>query len=190
MKRDLKTEILLTAERLFNESGCRAVSMRSIAEALNISVGNLTYHYKRKEDLLEAVAEHQHEYCRALPPPGTFSELDLFFQTVLDRRSKLLLECHNRDDMAQAWQMQQLAAKHIGELLTEALTALTAAGLLRPDPARAAVEQALLGLLLYGRPAELLTGADAEQNRLCLWQLLSLLLTKQGQHELKKLNLE
>lgn len=56
MKKDVKTDILETARKLFNEQGYNGVSMRDIAGALGISVGNLTYYFKRKEDLLEAVA--------------------------------------------------------------------------------------------------------------------------------------
>ena len=41
-----------TARELFNERGYRAVSMRNIADALGISVGNLTYHYPHKALLM------------------------------------------------------------------------------------------------------------------------------------------
>ena len=61
MKKDVKTDILETARKLFNEQGYNGVSMRDIAGALGISVGNLTYYFKRKEDLLEAVALRQLE---------------------------------------------------------------------------------------------------------------------------------
>ena len=44
MKKDVKTDILETARKLFNEQGYNGVSMRDIAGALGISVGNLTYY--------------------------------------------------------------------------------------------------------------------------------------------------
>ena len=55
MKRDRKSEILAAAERLLDAGGPHAVSMRGVAAALGISVGNLTYHFPQKKDLLEAV---------------------------------------------------------------------------------------------------------------------------------------
>lgn len=190
MKRELKAEILETAARLFDEAGWDAVSMRRIADTLGISVGNLTYHYKRKEELLEAVMQLRHEQCRKLPPPRTIRELDGFFRAILDRQSRGLSRacCQGGGDEIAARRLHLQAIRHIGELLGNALDALEQGGLLRPAPARPAIEQALLGMLLMGRPEELLKDApDPEGTRRCLWQLLSLLLTAQGIEALRAL---
>lgn len=187
MKRDRKTEILTAVDRLLEESGGRTVSMRSIAAELGISVGNLTYHFPQKKDLLEAVMRHRHERCRALPPPSTLHELDGFFRSLLDRKGQTPpLELCKAPESACA--LQKLVTEHIGELLSGALDALETAGLLRSDPSRPAVEQALLALLLLGRPAEVLNGSpDREETRRCLWGLLRLLLTDAGRSELEKM---
>ncbi len=52
-----KTKRLLldTALILFNEKGLAQVSLRIIADAMGISPGNLTYHFKRREDIVEAL---------------------------------------------------------------------------------------------------------------------------------------
>jgi AcrR family transcriptional regulator len=50
-----KKKILDTARQLYNERGLANVSQRQIAEQLGISPGNLTYHYKKKEDINEAI---------------------------------------------------------------------------------------------------------------------------------------
>ena len=76
MKKDVKTDILETARKLFNEQGYNGVSMRDIAGALGISVGNLTYYFKRKEDLLEAVALRQLEGYQKKAPAASLAELD------------------------------------------------------------------------------------------------------------------
>lgn len=186
MKRDRKAEILEVAGRLFETSGGRAFSMRSIAAELGISVGNLTYHFPQKKDLLEAIMRDRHERCRAMPPPATLSELDCFFRALLHRRTQSPpFELCDAPETAR--ELQKLAADHIGELLAGALDALEAAGLLRPDPARPAVEQALLALLLLGRPAEAF-GPDPtpEETRRCVWGVLGLLLTGTGRIELEK----
>src|SRR5262245_25517612 len=44
--------VLEMSAELFNRYGIEAVSVSQIAEALKISPGNLTYHYKKKADLL------------------------------------------------------------------------------------------------------------------------------------------
>ena len=52
-----KNNILQKAVELFNESGTASVSMNALAEALDISAGNLQYHYKSKEDVIRAIYE-------------------------------------------------------------------------------------------------------------------------------------
>lgn len=50
-----KSRILSTALHLFNELGLAKVTLRSIAKEMGISQGNLCYHYKKREDILEAL---------------------------------------------------------------------------------------------------------------------------------------
>lgn len=56
MKASRKTEILNTAKTLFNQGGFGAITLYDIAKEMGISRGNLTYHFKTKEDVLEAIA--------------------------------------------------------------------------------------------------------------------------------------
>lgn len=44
MAQNTKGDIIACARRLFEAQGYNGVSMRDIAKALDISVGNLTYH--------------------------------------------------------------------------------------------------------------------------------------------------
>lgn len=53
MKR--REKILVTALEMFNESGLHAVGVREIAKKLSISVGNLTYHFPKKEDIVTEI---------------------------------------------------------------------------------------------------------------------------------------
>ncbi|MFM1876514.1 MAG: hypothetical protein RL266_2251 [Bacteroidota bacterium] len=50
--------ILLRAIKLFNERGVNHVGVREIARDLNLSPGNLSYHFKKKEDLLKEILEN------------------------------------------------------------------------------------------------------------------------------------
>lgn len=52
-----RDRILDTALRLFNESGTAAVSTNHIADALRISPGNLYYHFRNKEEIIQALFE-------------------------------------------------------------------------------------------------------------------------------------
>lgn len=53
--KDTRNKILTAARKLFNEEGLNNVTLRQIAKLLNISQGNLNYHFKLKEDILEAL---------------------------------------------------------------------------------------------------------------------------------------
>ncbi len=52
-----KDKIVQQAIQQFNQEGIASVSLKAIAKELNISDGNLRYHYKTKEDLVIAVLE-------------------------------------------------------------------------------------------------------------------------------------
>lgn len=47
-----KEQILQISLKLFNEKGCLNTSTRHIADELNISVGNLYYYFKNKEEIV------------------------------------------------------------------------------------------------------------------------------------------
>lgn len=51
----VKDKILESAKRLFIEKGYDAISLRAIAEEAGTTIGNLTYHYPQKEDLIAAL---------------------------------------------------------------------------------------------------------------------------------------
>ncbi len=51
----IKEKILTTSLNLFNKNGIETVGMRDIAAKLHISVGNLTYHFPAKNDILYAL---------------------------------------------------------------------------------------------------------------------------------------
>lgn len=50
-------EVLKKALDLFNEKGYAHVGMRELARELDISPGNLTYYFKKKEDVLAALLD-------------------------------------------------------------------------------------------------------------------------------------
>ena len=55
-----KQHIRDVAIRLFNERGYDKVSLRDIAREAGVAIGSLTYHFKRKEDLLDAILSDLH----------------------------------------------------------------------------------------------------------------------------------
>lgn len=81
MKRNTRQEILDAAKALFNQKGFNAVSIGDIAEALGISKGNLTYYFKRKEDILEALLAAMPRGT-LLPPSQSLDDLHAFFKDI------------------------------------------------------------------------------------------------------------
>ncbi len=53
--KNTKELILNTALALFNTEGLSKVTLRTIANTMGISQGNLTYHYKKREAIIEAL---------------------------------------------------------------------------------------------------------------------------------------
>lgn len=75
--------ILEAARRLFNERGYAHVTMRDIASECSISVGNLTYHFHRKRDVVSAIMEDS--FAETLPeePIRDFAGLHDQFDRML-----------------------------------------------------------------------------------------------------------
>lgn len=82
MRKDLKQDILNTALQLFNENGYRNTSMRSISDNLGISIGNLTYHFHKKEDILIALLQIP-DFTKQ-GPANNFEELFLQIDAMLE----------------------------------------------------------------------------------------------------------
>ena len=56
MKQSTKEKIMATATKSFNQNGFGAVTLHELAQTLGMSRGNLAYHFKDKNTLLEAIA--------------------------------------------------------------------------------------------------------------------------------------
>jgi Transcriptional regulator len=69
LAKDTRQQILDTSQDLFNQQGYTATSMRQIAKACEISVGNLCYHFKRKEELLMAYHNKLYDTMMSHLPP-------------------------------------------------------------------------------------------------------------------------
>ncbi|MCB0843844.1 MAG: TetR/AcrR family transcriptional regulator [Bacteroidetes bacterium] len=97
MKR--KEKILEIALQMFNERGVSEVGVREIARALSISVGNLSYHFPKKEDIILALVNRlssqnsQHYQHYHLQPASLNHFLQLLaniFSNQFDHRGILI----------------------------------------------------------------------------------------------------
>jgi len=90
MRGDTRNRILVASLLLFNEHGEPATTTNQIADEVDISPGNLHYHFRRKEMLVNALLdEFQVDARRVLEPPqGESLSIDDFWMFL-----HLLLEC-------------------------------------------------------------------------------------------------
>lgn len=80
----LRRQILDTARKLFNEKGYDHVPMRMISDSLGISVGNLTYHFKRKEHIVIAIMNEDVQDSTLDAPVEHLAQLNSIFSLLLD----------------------------------------------------------------------------------------------------------
>ncbi|MDE2434787.1 MAG: TetR/AcrR family transcriptional regulator [Sphingomonadales bacterium] len=93
---ETREEILRAALRILIEEGYRAMSMRRIAAQCGMKLGNLTYHFPNREDLVQAlldavITSYEIEFANIFHDPSTTPEqrLELYCELVLeDIRSK------------------------------------------------------------------------------------------------------
>lgn len=130
---DTRQRILDTARGLFNEAGLSRVGVREIARALEMSPGNLAYHFPTKDDLVVALVKELHERVNAEVGAGMAAAPSLVglyraaqaaMRDMLDYRFVLLSYV---DAVRASPELQALAAEHLArrrrrhELLLEAL---------------------------------------------------------------------
>lgn len=139
-----------TARDLFNERGYRAVSMRNIADALGISVGNLTYHYPHKELLMEAIMDAELGTMPAAPEPGLSGlnhllerMLESFFETPFYFNDPALYSSVPRLQDRHAASVKALLA-----VLRDTIAGCTELGLFVPELGGSRLEQVTRLLML------------------------------------------
>ena len=75
--------ILETARRLFNQEGFARVSMRALAKECDMAVGNLTYYYPHKEDLVTALMQDAFVQTKPEEPIHSFEDMTEQFARML-----------------------------------------------------------------------------------------------------------
>lgn len=185
--RDTRQAILNTAKRLFNERGYNDVTTRDIADALSISKGNLTYYFKKKEDIVEAlVAEPSGDEVGR--PPKTVAELDGFLSHIQDVVQENAFYFWHHAQLAQVspriHELQAAAFKRNAETLMGSFRLLVEGGLMReeeyPGEHRRASDAVLLASVYWIPFCELREDPAREGFSAQAWAALYPLLTEQG----------
>ncbi|WCL80226.1 TetR/AcrR family transcriptional regulator [Saprospira sp. CCB-QB6] len=91
MKKKRKELILAKALALFNDRGLAVISLRQIAEEMGISLGNLTYHFPKREQLVQALYYALVEELNAMAFAPAMQEAEgvLAFKSLLEQMYQL-----------------------------------------------------------------------------------------------------
>lgn len=193
--RNTRQEILETAKQLFNEKGFNVVSTRDIAEVIGISKGNLTYYFKKKEDIIEALLLESSD-TRPKEAPKTLSELDAFFldmqQTVKDNAFYFWHHAQIAQLLPKIRESQDESYRTNVKMLSQTMQTLQSKGILYQETFTGNYER-LIDLLLisiiYWVPfCELKNGYGTKVSfQYHAWSILYPYLTNAGKDGLKKI---
>lgn len=196
MKPNIKQDIMDTAKRLFSEKGFHDTSMRDIAAVLDISVGNLTYHFKKKEDLIEAILLQDHQHYKKPETLRSLSDLnDLLLKSMSQRISRPYYFRYHKQ-LAQTcpavYEMQLSVMNDLSDVLTRSFRGFVSNGLLKKEFMQEydCMVGTIMTLMVYGLPDFFQTpgtGEDLSALR-CVWSIIIPCLTEQGKKEYRLLS--
>lgn len=196
MKISTKQKILAVARTLFNDYGYNSVSLRDIAKAVGISEGNLTYHFKKKENLIESLLL---EAVDTFPTgtPQTLEELDAIFKDLQQNVQKNLYFFLHYAQLSQSspeiCQKQSIRYSKLLEKLKRAFQNLNEAGLLRDEVFSGEynnmIDTLYMSIIYWAPFMELKKTAHADNTeyRNYAWNSMYHLLTEKGRSKLQEI---
>ncbi|MBU2677235.1 MAG: TetR/AcrR family transcriptional regulator [Gammaproteobacteria bacterium] len=141
MRRDTRTRILVASLLLFNEHGEPNTSTNEIADEVDISPGNLHYHFRKKSELVEALLhEFQADARRTLEPPVeravSLDDFWVFLHDLLELTAAYRFLFRDMESLTSAYPKVGNALKHFARGLAAVfelyLQGLAYGGVIRP----------------------------------------------------------
>ena len=142
-KRRTRERILESSLRLFNDFGEPNVTTTLIADELNISPGNLYYHFHNKDEIVEAIfADFEREIEATLSVPGhrpaDVDDIWLFLHLLFEHIWKYRFFYRDLNDLLTRNRTLEIHFKrilqHKIQTATQLCTGLVAAGTMRATP--------------------------------------------------------
>lgn len=192
MRASLREDILDTAVALFNDRGYSNVSLRAISGALGISVGNLNYHFQKKQDILQAIMERNYIAVASDTPITTLRQFQSLWERMLD--SLLLYAFYFRDpSLARLHPKGPQDMDFLRQMTLQALDQLQQAGLFSPELTPQRQDQLVRVLMLshlgWVQQLDPVSGRPAISKEVFLahhWALLEPYLTPAGREEYQR----
>lgn len=191
-----KNRILEVAEQLFYEQGIAGTRLQQVADAAGISVGNLAYHFKNKEAMVEAIYENLFEEMSAIlsqyiasPQLAGFDKQFAALYQFYDHNKFAFNNsweiARNFPDIQQGWLSMN---NKILLQLKKRMEYNTQHGFFKPEPYKGAYEMLCQSLLLtincwFPQQALRNKPAKEEQYKRALWNMLYPNFTEKGKKE-------
>lgn len=169
MKGDTRNRILVASLLLFNEHGEPGTTTNDIADEVDISPGNLHYHFPKKRQIVEALLdEFRADARRVLVTPDSASLDDywLFLHFLLELTAAYRFLFRDLERLTESYPRVDRVLGHFAKGLTASfelyLRRLSAAGVLKLEDREAPVVARNLAVIaLFSARFERLTGAGA-----------------------------
>ena len=193
MRKDIRDEILDAAKALFIAKGYHGVSLQDIADAVGISKGNLTYHFNKKETIMEALISRNGERKRHAVPT-TLQELDNVFldmQQAIQCNAYYFLHHAELSQLSpKIAELQAAAYRESMELFRQTFIDLRAAEVIREELFPGEYDRTIDMLhmtFIYWQPYSELRKADnaIAGCRRQAWSVIYGLLTEKGRAEIE-----
>ncbi len=184
-----KEDILITARDLFNKYGYSNISMRDIAKELNISVGNLTYYFKKKEDLIEEVVMYKHSKYKEVSVPKSLEDLNNLFLDMLNTQNKNAYYFKHFDELAEIsskiYEIQLSTFNKIERILKQCFEELQRKKLVQKIESENQIEnliKCILTVIIYKpiNTKNLKNKDNIDSIISCLWSMIFMYLTDEG----------
>jgi len=123
MRGDTRNRILVASLLLFNEHGEPATTTNEIADEVDISPGNLHYHFRKKEQVVTALLdEFQADAKRVLQPPGggivTIDDFWVFLHLLLECTAAYRFLFRDLESLSERYPRVQRVLGHFAKGLT------------------------------------------------------------------------
>ncbi|MEM7509601.1 MAG: TetR/AcrR family transcriptional regulator [Bacteroidota bacterium] len=193
-----KSRILESALELFNERGLKNTTLQIIADQLEISVGNLAYHYKNKPEIISAHnIDLQEKLKGALAHYRNFPnfldfqiQLNHIFQVLKDYRYMFVCLGEIKSQSPETFQTISSFQTKLLLQVESRIEYQLEKGNLHPmkDEVSGTIAACMTDLIFYSPTAHLLEGnLETNHKYLKVWQLLTPFLTEKGVQEWESL---
>ena len=195
MGRDTRQKILDSARELFNVHGYNGVSLQDIAATVGISKGNLTYHFSKKEEIMEELLL-ENQPSKLPDKLRTLKDMDdvfLHMQQVVGQHSYYFLYHAQLSQLSpKIAEIQNNSYRTIRNLLKEAFCHFCEEGLFRKEYFNGEydcmIDALHMAIAYWGPFSSLQTaiGVNMEYRRHA-WSTIYHLLSEKGRTELRSI---